>query len=336
MNKAASASALAQAVSPPLYLLSATRCRKFSTGFRWTSEPSALISIGNDSFSPTNCDALSVAGMLTSAGGTPEEISTPLQATGCASLQFKPTFAATTQGRVSKRSGASLHVHVASGEGQANIAKVKVDLPIQLPSRTSTLQKACVDSVFETNPAACSSESIVGHATAVTPLLKNPLTGPAYVVSHAGRSFPDLDIVLQGEGITLILTGNTDIKKGITSSTFNAVPDAPVSTSDLMLPEGPHSILAAFGSLCTGKLNMPTVITGQNGAVTKTDDQDRRHGRPEAKEGQGETRCEEEALAARTRRIDLLPQNWPASQYHWLGLGEQPTEVPHDDGRQRS
>jgi hypothetical protein len=81
--------------------------------------------------------------------------------------------------------------------------------------------------------------------------------------------------VLQGEGIRLDLIGNTDIKKGITISTFNAVPDAPVSTFDLVLPEGPHSVLGANlpaktkGSLCRQILTMPTLITGQNGAVIK-------------------------------------------------------------------
>jgi hypothetical protein len=109
----------------------------------------------------------------------------------------------------------------------------------------------------------------VGTATAVTPVLKNPLTGPAYLVSHAGAAFPDLVVVLQGEGITLDLVGSTDIKKGVTISTFNSVPDAPVSTFDLVLPEGPHSALGAFGNLCRGALNMPTAITGQNGAVIK-------------------------------------------------------------------
>jgi hypothetical protein len=220
-------------------------------------------------FNPTNCDILSIGAVATSATGTVARTSYPFQASGCAALPFKPSFTAATQSKTSKQKGASLHVKVTSGAGQANIAKVKVDLPVQLPSRLSTLQKACVDKVFDANPASCPAASVVGSATAVTPLLKNPLTGPAYLVSHAGAAFPDLEVVLQGEGITLILDGNTQIKKGITSSTFKAVPDAPISTFDLSLPEGPHSALAAFGSLCTGKLKMPTVITGQNGAVIR-------------------------------------------------------------------
>ena len=233
------------------------------------------INRGEFLFSPTNCDALAVTGALTGGSGATDSVSIPLQSTGCAALPFKPTFSAATQGKASKASGASLHVKVTSGQGQANIAKVKVDLPLQLPSRFSTLQKACVDAVFKANPASCPVASAVGSATAVTPLLAHPLTGPAYLVSHAGAAFPDLEIVLQGEGITLILDGNTQIKKGITSSIFRAVPDAPISSFDLVLPEGSHSVLAtnlpakAKYSLCGQALNMPTVITGQNGAVVR-------------------------------------------------------------------
>ncbi|HEX5853874.1 MAG TPA: hypothetical protein VFY36_12370, partial [Solirubrobacteraceae bacterium] len=220
-------------------------------------------------FNPTNCDPMTVTGSATSATGSVAGLSYPLQSSDCALLPFKPKFTAVTQGKASKKNGASLHVRVTSGKGQANIAKVKVNLPVQLPSRLSTLQKACTDHVFDANPASCPAASVVGRAIAVTPLLAHPLTGPAYLVSHAGAAFPDLEIVLQGEGITLILDGNTKIKKGITSSTFKAVPDAPVSSFDLVLPQGPHSVLAAFGSLCAGNLNMPTLITGQNGAVVK-------------------------------------------------------------------
>ena len=73
--------------------------------------------------------------------------------------------------------------------------------------------------------------------------------------------------LLQGEGVTLVLDGKTNIKNGVTSSSFNSVPDAPVSTFETVLPEGPHSALTALGVLCSQSLIIPTTITGQNGAV---------------------------------------------------------------------
>ena len=224
---------------------------------------------------PTNCSAQQVSATL--EGETLDksqqataQVSSPFAITGCQSIPFAPVFTASTQAHTSKTQGASLKVNVTYPPGvYANIAKTLTELPTQLPSRLSTLQKACVDTVFDANPAACPEGSVVGDATARTPTLNQPLVGPAYLVSHGGAAFPDLEILLQGEGVKVVLDGGTDIKKGITITTFNSLPDSPVSEFELNLPEGPHSALAANIEPCSKALSLPTVLTGQNGAVIK-------------------------------------------------------------------
>jgi hypothetical protein len=101
-------------------------------------------------------------------------------------------------------------------------------------------------------------------------VLPGKLTGPAIYVSHGGAAFPDLDLVLQGNGVTVILVGNTNISGRITTSNYASVPDVPVSSFEVRLPTGKDSVLGAVGNLCKpASLPMPTVITAQNGKVIK-------------------------------------------------------------------
>jgi DNA-binding beta-propeller fold protein YncE len=270
-------------------------------------------------FNPTNCAKMAIVGSVETDESESHVIEVPFQVTNCATLGFAPKFSASTSGKTSKANGASLNIKLAYPKelfgSQANVATVKVELPKQFPSRLTTLQKACTAAVFDTNPANCPAASIVGHAKATTPILPVPVEGPAYFVSHGGEAFPSLIMVLQGYGVTIDLVGTTFISKaGITSSTFKSVPDVPVSTFALTLPQGKFSALTTNTNICKATktvtvrkrvtvrrrgravhvtrkvkekvvppLPMPTSFTAQNGAVRKQTTQIAVTGCPKAK-----------------------------------------------------
>jgi hypothetical protein len=230
-------------------------------------------------FNPTNCEPQTVTGQFTSTTGQPATATAPYDPEDCAALPFHPTLTATAAAQGSKLDGTSFEVDVTSpGLGQANIHKVDITIPAVLPSRLETIQKACPEQTFEANPASCDEGSIIGHASVSTPVLKTPFQGPAYLVSHAAAAFPDVEFVLQSEGIEIVLDGKTDIKNKITYSKFETAPDAPFTSFQAIFPAGPHSALTAhvpeneFYDLChQPRITLPTELVAQNNAhITQT------------------------------------------------------------------
>jgi hypothetical protein len=232
-------------------------------------------------FNPTNCNPAEFTG---TAWGTPPpgaggpgataQVSSHFGVGSCRELGFTPTVAVSTGAKASKLNGASLSFNISYPKGalgrESWFNEAKFVIPKQLPSRLTTLQKACLASVFETNPAACPPASLIGHATVHTPVLPVPLQGPVYFVSYGGAAFPNVVLLLQGYGVTIDLVGETFISKGVTSATFRNTPDVPFENFEVTIPTGPYS---EFGTnlphesydFCGQKLLIPTLFKAQNG-----------------------------------------------------------------------
>ncbi len=221
---------------------------------------------------PTNCGTLLTESTLTgvtllgSSTFTTAEVKSPLVLEECNKLPFKPSFGAIAGAKTSHTNGANIEVNVSQPAGQANIRQVTTTLPTQLPVRLSTLAKACPAATFEAGPApgGCKSEANVGTVKATTPVLPGTLTGTAWLVSHGNEAYPNLDLILRGDGVTVILVGLSKVANSQITTSFNTLPDVPLSSFSLYLPSGPNSVLGANGKLCRSKLRMPTTLVGQN------------------------------------------------------------------------
>jgi hypothetical protein len=235
---------------------------------------SLSVSVNRPGFllNPTSCSPLQTESVLTSTFGAAQNLASPFQVTACDRLAFKPKLTAHSRAKTSKANGASLEARIVQSAHQANIRQLQVQLPKRLVARLTTLQKACPAATFQVAapPGACPPAARVGAVTVRTPVLPGTLSGPVYLISHGGAAFPDLDLVVRGDGVEVVLVGHTRIsRKDVISTTFASLPDVPISSVAVRLPVGPHSILAANGSLCAHPLRAPVKLLAQSGATLK-------------------------------------------------------------------
>ncbi len=227
---------------------------------------------------PTSCDPMSVGGILSSTGGLLAGVSSRFQVGGCASLGFSPKLHMRLTGRGQTHSGThpTLTATLTQAGVQANLASARVALPLSLALDPNNSQHVCSYDVAEAvhgGAVGCPASTIVGSATAYTPLLSQPLTGKVYLVQgirfgKAGqriRTLPSLLIPLRGQ-IALDLRAKSSVNGAQELvTTFPTIPDAPVSKFSLTINGGRRGILVITGrgrTVC-GK---PQVANAQFGA----------------------------------------------------------------------
>jgi hypothetical protein len=223
---------------------------------------------------PTNCSKQQIGGSATSVEGRTAPLRSSFQVANCKNLKFAPRLSLTAGGRGHTRRGNStpLKAVLTQTPGQSNMKSVKVSLhspPIS--ALLNVVNRACTLSEYQ---AGRCQKAKAGNAVAWTPLLKDPLKGGAFFVKHPGRPLPDLMVALRGD-ISLDLVGRVTTPGGTSLATsFDTIPDAPVSRFALSIVAGSHGPLGVSGNFCSRrgpKATADVTMVGQNGdQVTKS------------------------------------------------------------------
>ena len=212
---------------------------------------------------PTSCAAKMVTSTLTSSAGQSANPSSRFQATDCGELGFGPALQISLKGKMNRTGNPALKAVLKAPQGDANIAKTAVTLPPAMFIDNAHINNPCTRVQFNAN--ACPAGSVLGKATAYTPLLDQPLSGPVYFRSNGGeRELPDLVADLNGQ-IHVTLVGFIDSKNGGVRTRFQNVPDAPVSKFVLSLKGGKKGLIENSENLCSFTPKAKVQMTGQNG-----------------------------------------------------------------------
>jgi hypothetical protein len=221
----------------------------------------------NFTLNPTNCEKMAIGGQEVSSLGNVAALTNPFQVGECGKLAFGPKLALKLKGATKRNDNPALRATLTAKPGQANIARAQVTLPHSEFLDQAHIGTVCTRVQFAAN--ACPAASIYGHATAFTPLLDQPLSGPVYLRSSSNK-LPDLVAALNGQ-IDVALDGKVDTGKGGgIRNTFEVVPDAPVSKFTLSLRGGSKGLLVNSENICKKPQHAIADFTGQNGKVSDT------------------------------------------------------------------
>jgi hypothetical protein len=212
---------------------------------------------------PTNCKAMAVDSRITSSLGATARPSSRFQLGGCGDLGFGPKLGLSLTGKTRRGAHPALRAVLRMPKGDANIKQARVALPHSEFLDQAHINTVCTRVQFAA--AECPAGAIYGHARAVTPLLDDPLEGPVYLRSSSHR-LPDLVADLRGQ-IHVVLDGRIDSVRGGIRTTFERVPDAPVSKFVLTMKGGAKGLLVNSTSLCHGTDRATVRFVGQNGKV---------------------------------------------------------------------
>lgn len=222
---------------------------------------------------PTNCSQREVAATVTGSLGSSATVTSPFRVRGCNSLKFSPRLVLRLRGQTRRGGHPRLRAVLSARSGDANIAKATVTLPHSEFLAQSHLRTICTRVQFAAG--ACPAGSVYGTAEASSPLLAEPLKGPVYLRSSS-HPLPDLVAALHGQ-IDIDVVGRIDSKHGGIRTSFEGVPDVPVTKFTLTMRGGPKSLLENSRDVCLRPARAVVRFKAQDGKRLRLSPQLRFH-----------------------------------------------------------
>lgn len=219
----------------------------------------------NFTLNPTDCSEQQVSARVFGTSGAVANLSNRFQVAECTRLGFKPKLDLRLIGGTKRSNYQRLKATLTARPGDANIARASVALPHSVFLAQEHINTVCTRVQFAAD--ACPAGAIYGKASATSPLLDQPLSGPVYLRS-SDNPLPDLVAALRGpdsQPIEIEVAGRTDSIHGGLRNTFDVVPDAPVTKFTLELFGGKKSLIVNSRDLCKSVQKATVKLAGQNG-----------------------------------------------------------------------
>ena len=230
----------------------------------------AVVDRPSFALNPTSCDPTDVGAEIWGSGenafssldDSPMDREARFQTAGCRGLGFRPRLALRLIGGTGRGAHPRLRGSFRPRPGDANLQRLVLRLPHSAFLDQAHIRTICTRVQFAAH--SCPKGAIYGHVRAFTPLLDEPLEGPAYLRSSS-HNLPDLVFALHGL-VDFEAVARIDSKHGGIRATFTQVPDAPISRVQVDMQGSRKGLIVNSTDLCARPHRANAAMRAHNGA----------------------------------------------------------------------
>jgi hypothetical protein len=215
---------------------------------------------------PTNCAPFQIRSRVFGDQGGVASLSNHFQVADCGALPFGPKLSLNLSGGTKRSGHPAVRAVLRTRKGEANIGRTVVTMPHAIFLDNAHVGAPCTRVQYAAR--ACPRSSVLGTARVQTPLLDDPLEGPVYLRSSSHR-LPDIVAELNGQ-VDVEVDGRVDSVHQRLRTSFDEIPDLPVTRFTLNMKGGKHGLLINSEDLCTRKQHASVKMVGQNGRSSVT------------------------------------------------------------------